>query len=148
MMLADRLCVLLAAGVLLCASAAADVLTVESGKSTPVRIKGAAASVVLGNKNIADVAVHDENLLFVTGKSHGTTNLMVFDRAGRQIYSGDVVVSMSAASLVTIKRAGDTYTLDCSSNCRSVLSPGDTEAYFEFLIKQQQSLQALTDSGN
>jgi hypothetical protein len=41
--------------------AVAGPLTVEANKTVPVKLKGTAASVVLGNRNIADVAVHDEH---------------------------------------------------------------------------------------
>jgi Flp pilus assembly secretin CpaC len=125
--------------------AEAEALSVEAGKSTPVRLSGSAASVVLGNKNIADVSVHDENLIFVTGKSHGTTNLMVFDRDGQQIYTTDVVVTTIVSGLVTISRAGAVNTLDCTPSCRAVISPGDDAAYFDALMKQQQDMKRLTD---
>ena len=86
-----------AAALSLSSAAFADQIFVEASKSIPVRINGAASSIVIGNKNIADVAVHNENLLFVTGKSYGTTNLLVFDKAGREIYSSDVLVTTNSA---------------------------------------------------
>jgi len=127
--------------------ALAGPLSVEASKTIPVKLKGAAASVVLGNRNIADVAVHDENLIFITGKSFGTTNLMVFDRAGNQILSTEVVVTVNSSNMVTINRSGSNYTYDCAPVCRSVASPGDDAGYFSSLLKQQQQMQKLT-AGN
>ncbi len=132
-------------GFLLVAPAFADELVVEANKTVPVRVKGAAASVVLGNRNIADVAVHDDHLIFVTGKTFGTTNLMVFDKAGRELYSSEVVVTVNASSRVTINRSGAAYTYDCTPDCRSVLSTGDQAEYFGALMDQQQDMQTLTD---
>ncbi|KJS23744.1 MAG: hypothetical protein VR75_18010 [Hyphomonadaceae bacterium BRH_c29] len=140
-----RACALGLVGSLLVMPALAGPLTVEANKTVPVRLKGAAASVVLGNRNIADVAVHDENLIFVTGKSFGTTNLMVFDRSGNQILSTEVVVTVNSSNLVTINRNGANYTYDCAPNCRSVPSPGDESDYFSALIGQQSDMQKLTE---
>lgn len=129
----------------LASTASADQLFVEASKTVPLTINGAASSIIIGNKNIADVAVHNEHLLFVTGKSYGTTNLLVFDKAGREIYSSDVLVTTNSASLVTINRAGQTYTYNCSPNCKAVLSIGDQGEYFATLIDQQLQSQALTE---
>jgi Flp pilus assembly secretin CpaC len=126
-------------------AAQAEPLSIEAGKSIPVRLSGSAASVVLGNKNIADVSVHDENLIFVTGKSHGSTNLMVFDREGREIYTNDVLVTTIVSGIVSINRAGAVSTLDCTPSCRAIISPGDNAEYFDALMKQQQDMKSLTD---
>jgi len=129
----------------LSATAFADQIFVEASKSIPVRINGAASSIVIGNKNIADVAVHNEGLLFITGKSYGTTNLLVFDKAGRQLFSSDVMVTTNSTNLVTINRAGQSYTYDCSPNCRAVLSIGDEPGHFGAIIDQQLQTQTLTE---
>lgn len=133
------------AGLLLAQAAFAEQLTVEANKSVPVKLRAAASSVVLGNKNIADVAVHDENLIFVTGKSFGTTNLLVFDKAGRQVYATDIVVTANSTSLVTVNRSGNTFTYDCAPQCRSAISPGDDPEYFENLLGQQVGMKQLTE---
>ena len=134
-----------AAALSLSSAAFADQIFVEASKSIPLRINGAASSIVIGNKNIADVAVHNEGLLFITGKSYGTTNLMVFDKSGRQLFSSDVMVTTNSTNLVTINRAGQSFTYDCSPNCRAVLSVGDDPAHFGTLIDQQLQTQTLTD---
>jgi hypothetical protein len=126
--------------------AVAGPLTVEANKTVPLKLNGSAASVVLGNRNIADVAVHDEHLIFLTGKSFGTTNLMVFDRSGNQILNTEVVVTVSSSNLVTVNRNGSNYTYDCATACRSVISPGDEQGYFTGLMQQQMSMQSLTNA--
>tara|TARA_R110000868_G_scaffold12867_4_gene60826 strand:- start:3845 stop:4423 length:579 start_codon:yes stop_codon:yes gene_type:complete len=140
-------CALALAGSLFAATAAAGQLSVETNKTIPVRISGAAASIVLGNKNVADVAVHNENLIFVTGKSFGTTNLMVFNKAGEQIYSTDVVVTVNASNLVTVNRSGQNFTYDCAPECRPIISIGDQADYFGNLSSQHQDVQLL-NNGN
>jgi Flp pilus assembly secretin CpaC len=126
-------------------SASAQQLYVEASKTVAIPINGSAASIIIGNKNIADVAVHNEQLLFVTGKSYGTTNLLVYDKAGRQIYSSDVMVTTNSTNLVSLNKAGQSYTYDCSPNCRAVMSVGDQAEYFSTLIDQQLQTQTLTN---
>ncbi|KCZ92761.1 hypothetical protein HJO_07397 [Hyphomonas johnsonii MHS-2] len=132
-------------GSLLVAPAMAGQLSVEANKTVPVHIKGDAASIVLGNKNVADVAVHDEHLIFITGKSFGTTNLLIFNKAGDQIYSTEVVVTVNSSNLLTVNRSGQSFTYDCAPECRSIISTGDQTAYFESLMSQQRSLQTLNE---
>lgn len=127
--------------------AQAQQLSVEASKTIPLRLTGTASSIVVGNKNIADVAVHDERLIFVTGKSYGTTNLMVFNKAGEEVYSAEVVVTANSSNLVTVNRAGQNQTYDCAPTCRSALTLGDDPEYFSTLIQQQLQAQTLT-SGN
>ena len=134
-----------AACLALSGAALAQHLSVEASKAVPVRINGTASSIVIGNKNIADVAVHSDNLIFVTGKSFGTTNLLVYDRSGREIYNTEIMVTTNSTNLVTINRAGLNRTYDCAPVCRSTLGLGDDPAYFETLMQQQLQTQALTD---
>jgi Flp pilus assembly secretin CpaC len=140
-------CALVLAGTLFATSAVAAQLSVEANKTIPVRIAGSAASIVLGNKNVADVAVHDEHLIFITGKTFGTTNLMIFNKAGDQIFSTEVVVTVNSSNLVTVNRSGQSFTYDCAPECRSVMSIGDQVDYFDSMLTQQKSAQDL-NSGN
>ncbi len=145
MSILSRLKGLSAAFLLVAAPAAAEPMLIEANRSVPLRLSGDAASIVIGNKNIADVAVHDERLIFVTGKTFGTTNLMVFDRSGRQIYNNEVIITTNVSNLVSINRAGTTYTYDCAPNCRSVLNPGDDPSYFDGLMQQQLNMKTLAE---
>ena len=98
-----KICTLPVAAALVSQIAVAGPLSVEVNKTIPVHLRSAAASVVLGNQTIADVAVHDEKLIFITGKTFGTTNLLIFDKSGRQIYSTDILVVANEANVVTIR---------------------------------------------
>lgn len=115
-----KVCTLPVAAAIMAQVAVAAPLSVEINKTIPVHLRGEAASVVLGNEDIADVAVHDEKLIFVTGKEFGTTNLLIYDAAGRQIYSTDIRVTDNETSIVTVNRSGDDAVYDCAPNCRYV----------------------------
>jgi len=133
---------------MLASAAMAQQIVLEANKSQPLRIAGDASSVVIGNPRVADVAVHSQNLIFLTGKTFGTTNLIIFNEAGEQLYSGDIVVTADTANLVTVNRAGATNTYDCAPACRSVLAIGDEQVYFDQVITQNEDIQALANGGN
>ena len=128
----------LSAGIaaLISTAAHAGHITVEAGKAKAIKLNTNAESVIIGNPNIADVAVHDDKLLFVTGKSFGTTNLMIFDSNGNTIHSSDVVVTANTATWVSVKRAGSNFTYDCSPSCRPTLSAGDDAEHYENVGEQ------------
>lgn len=138
-------CTIALAGSLFAATAVARDISVETNKTVPIRISGGAASIVIGNKNIADVGVHDEHLIFITGKAFGTTNIMIFDKSGKQIMSSDVVVTANSANLVTVNKSGASYTYDCAPECRSIMSTGDQAEYFDQIVGQQKGLQSLNE---
>ena len=157
-----KICTLPVAAALVSQIAVAGPLSVEVNKTIPVHLRSAAASVVLGNQTIADVAVHDEKLIFITGDienepvvsvmfrvedyCRGNNNWLIFDKSGRQIYSTDILVVANEANVVTINRSGSNYTYDCAPTCRSTLSVGDAPEHFEQYIDQQTGVKALSDS--
>jgi Flp pilus assembly secretin CpaC len=120
-------------------AALADAFKITVDQTVALKVPGAANSVIVGNASVADVAVHDASTLLVTGKSFGTTNLMVLDRAGRTIYANQVQVGGQADSDMTIVRAGGTYTYSCIEKCRSTATVGDVSEYFQ---ETMQTLQA------
>ena len=140
-----KVCATITSAVLLAGAAFADQITVEANKTKPMRLKHAASAIVVGNPNFADVAVHSENLIFITGKTYGTTNLLIYDDAGRQIYSGDIVVTANASSLLTINRAGHNVTLDCPGKCQPALSIGDENDHFLSIAQQNEALAGLNE---
>lgn len=138
MSIISKFCVASVAAISISASAFAGQFTIESGKTKPLRLTTEAASVVVGNPNIADVAVHNGKLIFISGKTFGTTNLMIFDKAGNTIYSNDIVVTTNTANLVTVNRGGNNFTYDCAPDCRASLSVGDSDAHFNSTSEQIQ----------
>jgi len=139
-----KILTLAAASLLASVSSFAQQITVEANKSLgfPIR-NGNASSVVIGNPNIADVSVHNQNLIFITGRTFGTTNLLVYDVEGNQLYEGDVVVTTNSTNIVVVNRAGQNHTLDCAPNCKSILAIGDELNYFERIFDQTEDLQSL-----
>lgn len=145
MKLVKKLSVFITAAII-SAPAWASPLTVEVNKTQPLRLRGEATDVVIGNSNVADVAVLNSRTLFITGKTYGSTNLMVYDENGRQIYSSDIVVTSNSTSTITVNRAGADFTYDCTPNCRPTPSIGDATEYFDQVVEQTQRIQELSSS--
>lgn len=136
-----------AAAICLCLSAPAlaQNVSVESGTTKPLRLAKPASSVVIGNQNIADVAVADPKLLLLTGKTFGTTNLLVFDADNNIVISADVTVTANTANLVTVNRGGNQYTYDCATECRDAPMIGDDQGHFAKALGQAEQTKALTE---
>ena len=83
-----RLSLIAAFAGLAVSSAAAEDLSVAKDQSKVVKLTSLAATVVVGNPEIADVAMQDGTTAFVTGKGFGTTNVIAMDAEGRQIGIG------------------------------------------------------------
>ena len=136
---------LMAAAIIVSAAAQAQQFTVEGGKAKTLRLSGPAASISLGNQNIAEVGVIERDLLLISGKLFGTTNLLVFNTDGEVIYSGDIVVTTNTANLVTVNRGGSAYTYNCSPECRKTIQLGDNPAHFGGLIEQMEMQKELNE---
>jgi len=116
-----RIAVIGCATLMMPSMALAENFKVEINQTKPLRLSGEVASVVIGNPAIADVTLQGtskDNLLFVTGRDFGVTNLMILDAAGRQLYAGDVVVTEDESITVSVNRAGTTAKYDCIPRCR------------------------------
>lgn len=115
-----------AAGVMLTSGAAsARDIRVALDQAFPIRLSESAEGVAIGNPSIAGVSVQNDRFLFVTGRSYGSTNLVVVGAAGRVLYTGRVVVTPDETDVVMVTRAGETARLECTPLCRPRPDIGD-----------------------
>ena len=94
----------------------------------PIRLSEAAEGVAIGNPSIAGVSVQNDSFLFVTGRSYGSTNLVVVGNDGRVLYSGRVVVTPDETDVVMVTRGVETARLECTPLCRPRPDIGDGAA--------------------
>jgi Flp pilus assembly secretin CpaC len=112
------MCALAFIAVAMTSAARAEDIRVALDQAFPIRLGAPAEGVAVGNPNIAAVTVQDDQLLFVTGRSYGTTNLVIVGENGRILYSGRVVVAPDERGLVMVTRGTTTQRMDCSPLCR------------------------------
>lgn len=101
----------------LAGAAAADTLVVPIDHSTRLSVAGSAASVVVGNPQVADVTVVDSHTVFVSGRGFGETDVVVLDAAGRTLYAGEVLVGSPNGGRVSIYRGQAKTDMACAPGC-------------------------------
>lgn len=116
-----------AAAIVSVASAEARDIRVAMDQAFPIRLSEPAQGVAIGNPSIAGVSVQNDRFLFVTGRSYGSTNLVIVGDAGRVLYSGRVVVTPDETDVVMVTRGGETARLECTPLCRPRPDIGDGE---------------------
>lgn len=110
--------------------ASAGEVDVALDQSRPIALPAAASGVVVGNPTVAGVSVQNNRLLFVTGRSYGSTNLIVVGENGRPIYETRITVVPDESNVVMLTRGVSTTRFDCSPLCRRRPDISDDQAAF------------------
>lgn len=128
--------------------AQAQQISLEVDQAQAVRLSTPITGIVVGNAGVADVIVHDANLIFVLGKSVGTTQVIAVDAHGRTVYSGIITVQASETrGLVTVHRGTEVSTLDCGQRCIAVAHPEATAEGIEGATSALDARNAFTRGG-
>ncbi|SDY03302.1 type II and III secretion system protein family protein [Nitrosomonas sp. Nm33] len=77
---------------------AASSMDVTLGKSTILRLPSPVSRISIGNPNVIDIKMLNQSEVYILGKMIGTTNIILWTRAG-QTKVVDVTVLMDAAAL-------------------------------------------------
>lgn len=116
------------------APAAEESLRVMIDHAKVMHISKPADIVIIGNPGIADATIQDKQTLIITGRSFGSTNLIVLDTEGKAIAEQTITVEPSDDNVVTIYRTVDKrlarQTYSCTPDCAPTLSLGDEEKAF------------------
>nr|WP_314262638.1 pilus assembly protein N-terminal domain-containing protein [uncultured Devosia sp.] len=108
-----------------------------------LRINAAAATVIVGNPGIADVTIQDPQTLILTGKSFGSTNLIILDAAGSPIADTMIEVVQMQAGTVTVYQGRARTSLACAPVCQSVVMMGDDPAFTGEALASAQVVQSM-----
>ncbi len=135
---------------------ATEPITVTVDRAKILRITTPATTVVIGNPAIVDATMPDEQTLVLTGKSFGTTNLIIMDEMGRQIADQVLHVRMPQDNSVVIMRGPSRYTYNCTPTCERSLSVGDATSsdalvHFDTLataLETRNGMSSNQDGGN
>jgi Flp pilus assembly secretin CpaC len=132
------------AGMLNGGAALADVIDLTIDFAKVLKIDAPADTIILGNPGIADTAMGDEDTLVLTGKAAGTTNLIVFDKDGKELINATLRVSSDIQQLTTVFYGAQRQTFSCAPVCEQVISVGDDNLKFENATAQIQTRQAFS----
>lgn len=131
-------------------SSAAD-LVVRYDQSQLLRLPRPATEVIIGNPSIADVALQGGNLLVVTGKTFGITNVIALDSDRNVIQDQRVIVERDDRRVVNLHKGSSRYSFSCTPNCEPNLMIGDDEQFFATINKHNSDKtrfsEGSTDGG-
>lgn len=134
------------AAVLPVSGAVAQELVVKYDQSQLLRMPRPVAEIIIGNPSIADVTVQSGNLLVITGKTFGITNVIALDADRNVIQDQRVMVMREEARVVNLQKGSKRETYNCTPNCNPSLVVGDDNAYFESVSKMAERKIKFSDN--
>jgi hypothetical protein len=98
-------------------------LRVTLNHASAITYQGSGATALIADPAVADIVTERGNVVFVLGRSIGTTNLLVYDATGRRLVEREIEVVPDEAGVVTVTR--DIYENDyfCTPRCVSPPPP-------------------------
>lgn len=117
-------------------------MLVTVDQATVLRLGFEAGAIIIGNPGIADATVIDSMTIVVTGRSFGTTNLIVLDASGN-VLADELITVQAALDQVVVYRRSVRQTYSCTPICAPTLNVGDGDPAFQTTNGQIQARQAL-----
>ncbi|CAD7029554.1 membrane protein [Pseudorhizobium endolithicum] len=105
-----------------------DLLRVFMNHARVLRLDRPVSKVIVGNANVADATVADPTTIVLTGRSFGTTNLVLLDSEGNAIADERVLVSIDEGNTVRVFRQTERSILSCTPNCEQHAEFSNTTA--------------------
>jgi Flp pilus assembly secretin CpaC len=124
----------------------ADDLIVRYDQAQLLRLPRPVSEVIVGNPSIADVTISGGNLLVITGKTFGITNVIAIDTEHNIIQDQKVIVERDQ-TVVNLRRGPQRETYSCTPQCQPNLTIGDDQLFFETLGKQSSMKTKISESG-
>ncbi|MFV0296327.1 MAG: pilus assembly protein N-terminal domain-containing protein [Hyphomicrobiaceae bacterium] len=118
--------------------ASAQDLVVKYDQSQILRLPRAVSEIIIGNPTIADVTVQAPNLLVVTGKTFGITNVISLDAERHVIMDQRVVVVREESKVVNLQKGSSRESYNCTPICNPSLVVGDDQKYFSFVSSNSE----------
>ncbi len=94
-----------------------DLLRVFMNHARVLKLDRPVSKVIVGNANVADATVADATTIVLTGRSFGTTNLVLLDAEGNAIADERILVSIDEGNTVRVFRQTERSILSCTPNC-------------------------------
>lgn len=112
-----------------------------------IRLPEGAKTLVLGNPLIADATLlRSDGLVVVTGKSFGSTNLLMLDADGGRVAEAILTVAPTNSGLVVFRGPGRRESLTCDPECVRSISLADDPESFEKAVKSAETFRSSAGS--
>lgn len=103
-----------------------DILRVFMNQARVLKLDRPVAKVIVGNATVADATVADPTTIVLTGRSFGTTNLVLLDQDGNAIADERILVSIDEGNTVRVFKQTERTVLSCTPNCEQHTELGTT----------------------
>lgn len=94
-----------------------DIMRVFMDHARVLKLDRPVSKVIIGNSDVADATVADSKTIVITGRSFGTTNLVILDLDGNAIIDDRILVSIDEGNTVRVYRETERSVLSCTPNC-------------------------------
>lgn len=139
---------LIAAIALEATHARANDLIVRYDQSQLLRLPRPAQDIIIGNPSIADVTLQGGNLLVVTGRTFGVTNIIALDADRNVIQDQRVMVTRDTARMVNLHKGATRQSYSCTPSCSPTLTIGDDMAFFDNVQKHNMAKTKFSESSS
>ena len=102
------------------------ILRVYMNSARVLKLDRPVSKVIVGNSQVADATVADARTIVLTGRSYGTTNLVLLDADGNAIVDERILVSIDESSTVRVFKSTARTVLSCTPNCEEHATTGAT----------------------
>jgi Flp pilus assembly secretin CpaC len=125
-------------------------IVVRLDQAALFKLPDRAATVVIGNPLIADVAIQPGGMAVVTAKGYGSTNVVVVDRDGVVLSEKLIVVTSPANHVVYVYRGPARTTYSCDPDCSARVNLGDDPDVFDKVLAEtvSRTTQAMAAGQN
>lgn len=123
-------------------------LVVQFDQAQLLRLPRPAAEVIIGNPSIADVTLQGGNILAITGKTFGITNVIILDADRNVIQDQRILVERDERRMVNLLKGSTRFTFSCTPNCQPNLTPGDDIEFFGQISKHNSEKTKFSSSAS
>jgi hypothetical protein len=117
---------------------ALETIPVALDEARVIKLPERAATVVLGNPLVADIAIQAGGIAVITAKGYGATNLIAMDARGAVLMEKSLVVTGPSDRTVVVFRGMTRETYSCTPYCSPRLTLGDDVEFFTKTITELQ----------
>jgi Flp pilus assembly secretin CpaC len=104
--------------------AGSNYIKLEVGKTKPMKISKQPDLVLVGNPGVADIILEENNRIFLVGLTPGQTNLLMYDSAGKLMFSQNIIVTGQKTGHVTVHKGTGQQLLSCTNDACTRVSGG------------------------
>ncbi len=129
-------------------ASALETISVVLDRAKMIKVPDGTQTMIIGNPLIADVTLLKGNgSMVLTGRSFGSTNLILLDAGGTPIAESLVEVSYAPGAL-TMLRGGARESYSCTPRCAPAVALGDDTKFLGDTISNVRSRSGAATMGN